>query len=119
MAEFKDSIERENDFENDENEYFYEPQILMDHNTYLNNKTIEEQSEIQTFEIIKAERKNLEDLPIENDTIEPNQIKSDEITNRFQCNFCNKMYSINFHLKQHIKKVHEEIKHVSISNKGS
>ena len=84
----------------------------------MNNKKIEEQSEIQTFQIIKAKRKNIEDLPIKNDTIEPNQIKSDEITNRFQCNFCNKMYSINFHLKQHIKKVHEEIKHVPISNKG-
>ena len=71
LAEFKDFIERENDFEN---EYLDEPQILMDHNTDLNNKISEEQSEIQTFEIINAERKNLEDLPIENDTIEPNQI---------------------------------------------
>ena len=66
LAEFKDFIERENDFEN---EYLDEPQILMDHNTDLNNKISEEQSEIQTFEIINAERKNLEDLKIEN-TIE-------------------------------------------------
>ena len=29
LAEFKDFIERENDFENDENEYLDEPQILM------------------------------------------------------------------------------------------
>ena len=81
----------------------------------MNNKKIEEQSEIQTFQIIKAKRKNIEDLPIKNDTIEPNQIKSDEITNRFQCNFCNKMYSINFHLKQHVRKVHEKTKCVTFS----
>ena len=39
------------------------------------------------------------------DSMESNQIKSD--AKRFRCHFCNKEYSINFHLKQHIRKNHE------------
>ena len=35
-----------------------------------------------------------------------NQVEAN--AKRFPCHFCNKEYSIKFHLKQHIRKIHEE-----------
>ena len=106
MSEFKQLIQREeeNDLANEaENENLDETEILKVCSD-VDDKIIKEENEIQSaVEIIEGE-----DLPILiMDRVEPNQIQSKEIAKTFQCNVCNKMYSINFHLIQHIRKVHE------------
>ena len=118
LCEFKQLIQREeeNDLANEaENENLDETEILkvcFD----VDDKIIKEENEIQSaVEIIEGE-----DLPILiKERIEPNQIQYREIAKTFQCNFCKKMFSINFHLKQHIRKAHENVSFSKESDSNS
>ena len=116
LREFKQLIQREekNELANDaENENLDETQMLKVCSN-VDDKKIKEESEIQYMEIIEAE-----DLTTIKDGLEANQIQSKEIAKAFQCNFCNKMYSINFHLKQHIRKAHENVSFSKESDSNS
>ena len=71
----------------------------------------EDQAEdkIEIEDKVEDELEEKENLgPISTDNVMKSKpLKLNE--NIFSCSFCNKKYGINFHLKQHIKNVHEEI----------
>ena len=108
---FIEPIQTEVNFQNDEIKDFDDKSSI---GSDLNNEILQEESEIQELELstirklqLQIELDNLNDSPdAEKDTIESNQSKPEPKV--FPCQFCNKEYSINFHLKQHIRNVHEE-----------
>ena len=94
MAEFKELIEKEENSLNTENEYYEESQnsVVLSDST---EEIIKEESESEIIQIPEDELK--EDIDITSTNVK-----------LFSCQFCNKRYGINFHLKQHIKNIHEE-----------
>ena len=105
MMEFKKRIERDNDVILFEDEHLEESQnsiIVSD----LNDDTLKEMSKENEIEINETE-KNLNDSCIETGSKESNYIcmSEEEI---FSCHLCNNKYSLNFHLKQHMKNIHKE-----------
>ena len=111
LLQFKEFIQKEDDFENTENEYLDGPQISMiPHDNDLDDKTFKEESEIQTLELIEVE-----ESPTKKETIEPKEVQIQQVTKTFDCHICNKNYTIYFHLKQHIRKVHEKIQNTYFS----
>ena len=66
-------------------------------------KVIQEESQTETVEIIENEKN---EISIKDNSLESKQVEPD--SERFPCHFCNKVYGMNFHLKQHIRKNHTD-----------
>ena len=101
LNEFKNNIQRKDNLKMTQNEDFEECKESND-DQLLNKETTKQVATIQT--------------PIENDfkddlvscKEEMKELNSSENNVKiFLCDICNKEYSIYFHLKQHIRKVHE------------
>ena len=107
MIEFKKRIESDNNISIIETEIenledYQNSTIVSD----LNDDTLNEMSTESEIEINETE-KNLNESCIETGSKESKYISmSDEEI--FSCHLCNNKYSLNFHLKQHIKNIHEE-----------
>ena len=101
LTEFKEIMEKEDDFHNTEKNVQFNEMQNSDSNIEIINK---EENETQIEQIIGDEGK---------DQSEPNIIKSKQIkpsAKNFSCQLCHKKYGIYFHFKQHIRNVHEEKK---------
>ena len=105
LTEFKEFIEREDNFPYIENENFEESRVILSDSA---DEIIKEESETEIIQILEDadEVKEYVYKRSINDNGNSNQMKPN--AKHFSCQFCNKQYSINFHLKQHIKKVHEQ-----------
>ena len=96
LTEFKEFMEKEDDFQNTEkNQQFDELQNSESSKEII----IKEENEMQIEQII-------EDEDLERNIIKSKQIKPN--AKIFSCELCHKKYGINFHLKQHIRNIHEE-----------
>ena len=106
LREFKEFIEREdlvNTTENDHCEESSNSAAIFDEI----NEIIRVESETQIIQSLQDEGKEHFVKPTR---MNKTNIKSNKT--KFSCQFCNKQYYINFHLKQHIRNVHDKIKKI-------
>ena len=108
LTEFKEFMEKEDDFHNTEKNVQFNEMQNSDSNIEI---IIKEENETQIEQIIEDEGK---EVPFETNIMKSKQIKPN--AKIFSCQLCYKKYGINFHLKQHIKKVHEEKNEMSTIN---
>ena len=113
LTEFKEFVYRESNSQHMQlqNEAFVEEPEKFSVDSDWDGDIIKEDSKINIVAIVENERREILEESINDNAIETNQNKPDfEI---FPCEFCNKVFRINFHLKQHMRKVHEEkIRHM-------
>ena len=126
LIQFKNHIEREQNFETIQNEVCeksVESPEESDNENFKDNMTSMPKEEIMEINPIDNNSKTVDSNLHEEraDEFEDNLtsllkekvteiIPSDTNTKSFLCHICNKEYNIFFHLKQHMKKVHEENK---------
>ena len=105
LSEFKNYIQRECETEMIEND---DLENLQETNKEK-KKEILINSEIEIVPIILHEIKDNLSLSCKEEIPEYDQSQTDD-AKIFLCSICDKEYSMNFHLKQHMRKVHEEKK---------
>ena len=108
LNEFKNNIQKKHNLKITQNEAFEESEESNDDHL-LNEETTQEISTISEVQapIENDFEDNLDSLCKE-EVIELNSSASD--AKIFLCHICNKEYNIYFHLKQHIRKFHEDRK---------
>ena len=89
-----------------QSDYYEESEkSTIDYDT--DEEVIKDDTEKEVVDIMQIEmNENLDTVNQKNDVIISNQVEAN--AKRFLCHICNKEYSINFHLKQHIRRIHEE-----------
>ena len=115
MSEFKNYIQNENFAEIKENKRT-EDLLESNKDIILNDETEKEISTENEIPLSIMNEINYENFDFSCKEEKPEYNPSEENTKTFYCNICDKEFGLYFHLKQHIRNVHEKKKSYNSEN---